>query len=135
MKKFVSILIVIVTVILFSSCSKDQNPQPANNANKIKSYTETVNSTSLGNSTTTFNLNYDNSNRIISILSTLSTGDKFLFTYPSSNTFSMDLYISGSLSVHEDYFLNKNSLFDSTYSITIPRILLLKNIFIIRITS
>ncbi|HEY5462757.1 MAG TPA: hypothetical protein VIJ95_05825 [Hanamia sp.] len=115
MKKFASLLAVITSVILFSSCSKDQNPQPANNANKLKSYTEVVNSTSIGNSTTTFTFGYDNSDRIISITTSLSSGDKFLFTYPSANTFSMDIYVSGSVSIHEDFFLNSNSLMDSTY--------------------
>lgn len=115
MKKLVSFLMVITTVILFSSCSKDKNPQPANSANKLKSYTEAIQSSTIGNSSTTFNFGYDNSGRVISITSALSSGDKFLFTYPSANTFSMDLYVSGSVSIHEDFFLNSNSLVDSTY--------------------
>lgn len=109
---------IITSVILFSSCSKDKNPQPSNNSDKVKTYTEEFNSPTEGNSVVTFNLGYDANNRVTSITSATSPADKFVISYTSGSKYSMDLYSSANGTIHEDFFLNSNSLVDSTLQFT-----------------
>jgi YD repeat-containing protein len=115
MKKITLPFAVIACIILFSSCQKDTGGDPPTSTDKVKSYTEDITSGSIGNSVTTYNLAYDASNRIISIISASNPGDKFLFTYNSATTFSMDIYNSNTRVIHEDFFLNSNSYPDSTF--------------------
>ncbi len=111
MKKSTFFPAIILSAALFSSCGKN-NPS-VNNINKVKTYTENFTSSS-GNLSATFNLGYDSNDRITSITSASSPGDKFLFNYISNDQYTMDLYSGGSVSIHEDFFL-KNSLIDSTF--------------------
>lgn len=112
----------IAAIIFFSSCQKELSPDTAttpnggtgSSSNKIKTYTEDV-TVSGSHSSITLNINYDGSNRITSMVSATSAGDKFVFEYPASNTFNMDLYNSNVLSIHEQYLLNSFSFLDSTF--------------------
>lgn len=112
-------LVTAAFIILFASCKKetsiDQSTGGGTTASlKVKSYTESLTSSS-GNLTATFNLTYDANNRIVSAVSAPTPDFKFLYGYPSSNKITMDLIDAGALSIHEDYFLNSNSLIDSTF--------------------
>lgn len=117
MRKHVTFIAFLASVILFSSCGKDKDPKPANSLYKVKTYTEAIHLSSGQNITTTFNLEYDGQNRVTSITSASAPGNKFVITYPSKSMFSMDIYNNGSVGIHEDFFLNSHSLVDSTMQV------------------
>ncbi len=103
----------IIIVFAFASCKKGTNiPDPAT-LSKVKTYTEDVTSAS-AHTVATFNLAYDANNRPISITSAASQGDRFEYQY-STGSFTMDLYNSNLLSVHEVFYLNSNQFIDSTF--------------------
>lgn len=113
MKKNIAQLTLFAFVILISSCGKKDNPEPDKNASKVKSYTEAISSPAYSVSVT-FNIGYDAGNRITDVTSATSPGDKFLFTYHSNDHYSMDIYTSGTVEIHEEFFL-KNAYLDSTF--------------------
>lgn len=115
MKKNLFTLLVLPSFILFSSCQKNSNTDQTTNSDKVKTYTEDITSPGSPEISATYNISYDGNNRITGVIPTNSSGVKFLFTYSSNSKFSLDLYNSGALSIHEDIFLNSNSLFDSTF--------------------
>lgn len=118
MKKNLSFFPIIAVIILLTSCGKEYSSSPGSKtvtSAKVKTYTEDVTSSYLGNSYTTYDLSYDASDRLVSTISRANSGDKSLFTFPSNNLFRMDLYNSGSLAIHEDFFLNGNLFIDSTF--------------------
>jgi hypothetical protein len=81
----------------------------------VKTYTETVTSTSTGNISTTYKLSYDANNRITSMISVPNPGDKFMFTYTSDTKFIMELFSDNLLSIHHESYANSLSLIDSTF--------------------
>jgi len=115
-------LLAFILVILFSSCQKEisgeilpgTTPDTTTTSYLVKTYTEDITSSVIGNSVTTYDLSYDAQNRITSLVSESNTGDKSVYTYPSSNAITMELFNGGSLSIHENFFLNSYSLVDST---------------------
>ncbi len=115
MRKMLPLYTVFV-VLLFASCQKNISDTISTPASaKVKTYTEDIRSASIGNSVTTYNLSYDASGRLISLVSAASPGDKFIYQYNSNNTFTMDLYNSNVLSIHELFFLNNIPYVDSTF--------------------
>jgi hypothetical protein len=117
MKNIQSLLPLIICFIVLNACQKEtsQDQSSGSAAGRVKTYTETIISSSAGNSTTTFTISYDNSGRITSMISATSPGDKLLYSFPSANKFTMDMYGAGSLLIHEDFYLNTNSFIDSTF--------------------
>ena len=112
--KSIKILLAIITTILFTACQKEKSNDPNNPAaSKVKTYTEDVTEGGT-HSVITFDVAYDASNRPVSIISESSPGDKFLLQY-GSGSFTLDLYNSSVLSIHEVSFLNSNSFLDSTF--------------------
>lgn len=107
----------VFSAIFLTACQKEagQDQPSVNTSDRVKTYTETVTSSSIGNSSITFNINYDDKGRVSSMVSAASPGDKFVYTFPSDNKFSMELYNSNNLSIHEDFYLNAASLIDSTF--------------------
>jgi len=113
----------IIRVLIFSvipgififSCSKSNSSSSNSNSTKVKTYTEDVRSTTLGNSVTTYNLNYDASGRILSMLPASGSGIKQVYTYGSGNTYTLDLYNGAVLNVHEIFYINGQSLIDSSF--------------------
>ena len=99
-------------ILFISSCKKENPAASGNRTVKVKSYTETLKSSS-GTTSETYNFEYDSKDRITAIISATSPDNKFLFTYNSDTKFTMDLYNGGTVNLHEDIFLN-NSLIDST---------------------
>lgn len=115
--KTINTLLVISTAFAFTSCQKDYNrgddiTTPATSS-KVKTYTEDLESGGQ-HSATTFNLAYDANNKMISMTSAASPGDRFEYHY-SNGSYTMDLYNSNTLSIHEVAFINSNSLIDSTF--------------------
>jgi hypothetical protein len=115
MKSTLPLSSIAVLIILFSSCQKDPDIPPNTPSYKVKSYTEDVSSTFTGHNVTTYNIAYDASDRIISVVSATSAGDKFLFAYPSGSHYTLDLYSTNQVTLHEDFFLLNNSFLDSTF--------------------
>lgn len=101
--------------LLFFSCKKDSGNSGGSSVSRPKKYTETITSSVLGNSSTTYNLTYDANGRIISMADASGSGDKFVYQYNANNTFTMDLYNSNVLSIHEIFFINSLSYIDSTF--------------------
>jgi hypothetical protein len=120
MKRILSFFpIITLSIVLFTSCGKEYSSTTGSKApvasTKVKTYTEDITSNYLGNSYTTYDLSYDATDRLVSIISRTNSGDKSLYTFPSNNLFKMDLYNSGNLAIHEDFFLNGNLFVDSTF--------------------
>jgi hypothetical protein len=117
MKK-IKIALAIIVLVALASCQKEYSTEDAAGDTptpsiRVKTYTEDL--TSGGTHTvTTFDLSYDNSNRLISMISETNAGDKFVFNY-SSGSYTGDIFNSNALSIHEVFFLNSNSLVDSTF--------------------
>ncbi len=117
MKQF--IFTISISIIFISSCQKEVSVEQStsggsNSKAKIKSYNEKLTSSS-ENYSLTFNIGYDSKDRFNSMVSTSNSGDKFLYSYPSSSKYTLDLYNSGVLSIHVDFFLNNSSYIDSTF--------------------
>lgn len=116
MKKNFLFLAVIALIILFSACQKEPgNNLPPTQQLKLKTYTEDVRSASWGNSVTTYHLNYDGNDRMTSMVDASGPGNKFVFAYPSSSKYPMDLFVDNIFELHADYFLNNHSMLDSSF--------------------
>jgi hypothetical protein len=69
----------------------------------------------MGNSVTTFDLTWDNNNRLISMVSTPAPPVlKIVYQY-STSSFTLDLFNSNTLSIHEIVWLNAIPFIDSTF--------------------
>lgn len=109
------ILLPSLFIFAFTSCQKElENTDPVvpPSTDRVKTYTEDYTASS-GHYVNTYNLSYDANGRIVSLVSATSPGDKFVYTY-STGSFTLDLYNSNVLSIHELLFLNSNSFIDST---------------------
>jgi len=115
MKINCGILLSFFTIVVLSSCQKDKQPEANAPLNKVKSYTESITTPGSGTIVATYNLGYDADNRITSLTQVEIPGNKFSFSYASATQYSMDIFVGGALSIHEDFFFNSNSLPDSTY--------------------
>ncbi len=117
----INLLFSLGILFIFNSCQKqlpDADPSnpgtpPINTSSKIKTYTEDATDAN-GHNVVTFNVNYDASNRVTSLVSTSNTGDKFVYQY-TANTFILDIYNSGALSIHDITFISSNGLPDSSF--------------------
>jgi hypothetical protein len=103
-------------IFFLGSCKKDNNT-PNNNlsSDQPKSYIEDVQSTTVGNSTTTYTLTYDANKRLINSISNSSPQLKSTFHYNSDNTYSFDMLLDNVLDIHEDFWVGSNSFVDSTF--------------------
>jgi len=114
MLKNPSLLATLIVISLFAACKKN-NDAPAGSGSLPKTYTEDFRSSSYSTKVT-YNLTYDGNNRLISMTAIPEPAIvKFIYTYSSGKTFSMDLYNSNALSIHENFWLNSSSLLDSTF--------------------
>jgi len=110
-------LLLVLTVLV--SCQKeysedlDDPPVPPPSSAKIKTYTEDVTLSGGEHSVTTFNVYYDDQNRLNLLQSTANPGDKFVYDYPDASTFTMGIFSSNTLIIHADGYLNPDKLVDS----------------------
>jgi len=116
MKKIPCLAILLAALIL-GSCKKDNSTHP-DVQTYPKTYTEDVRSLVVGNSKTTYDLTYDASNQLISMVSTPAPpATQFNYQYTSGTTFTLDLYLNGSLDTHLTAWLNSLSYVDSTLQV------------------
>src|SRR5690349_11505744 len=108
-----SLLVIAIFVFTFSSCKKDDSVQSPAPTERIKTFTESINSSVFGVNSVTYNLSYDDQGRLSSMINTENAGNRFAFTYVQSG-FNMDIYSNNSIVIHEDIFLNNNRI-DSTF--------------------
>jgi YD repeat-containing protein len=102
-------------LFLFSACKKNNDSPPTGSVSLAKTYTEDIRSTGF-NSVTTYNLTYDGNNRITSMTAIPEPAiTKFVYTYSSNNSFTMDLYDYNVLGIHEILWLNGSGTLDSTF--------------------
>ena len=115
-----SISKILLSCLLFFACiscqkqidSQDPDPVIPPSGERIKTYTEDYTASS-GHYVTTYNLSYDASGKIISLVSATSPGDRFEYKY-ATGMVTLDLYNANVLAIHELLFLNSNSFIDST---------------------
>ena len=115
MKLNAAIIVSFCTTVMLTACQKDKQPDTNTNLNKVKTYTESISISGAAPVVATYNVAYDTSNRITSLTQVEIPGNKFSFSYTSDIKYSMDIFLAGALSIHEDFFLNSNFLPDSTY--------------------
>ncbi|MBL7697778.1 MAG: hypothetical protein JNK79_06450 [Chitinophagaceae bacterium] len=111
------LVLITLSALSFSACQKDDIPFEEQNkpVHRVKTYTETIHSSFLGDISETYNLSYDDNNRIASMISADDPGNKFVFTYPNSTLFQLDIYTDNAVVIHEDGFLNESKMLDSTF--------------------
>lgn len=120
MKIIKSLTAAIVAIAIFSSCQKEYSIQTGTttpgpvSSDVVKTYTEDITSPLAGHFVNTYNLAYDANGRITSLVSVTSPGDKIVYQYNPDNTYTMDIYNSNSISVHELFYINSLGLVDST---------------------
>ena len=109
-----TVLQIPLVALLFSvaACSKNDKSEDIPQTHKIKTYTETIKSTFLGNYSTTYLLTYDQEGRLSRMADQAAPGNKFEFAY-NQGGFAFDILSSGNVIIHEDVFLN-GALIDST---------------------
>ena len=105
------ILIVTLIACTFAACKKNSDKTPNGASNKVKLYIQDARNTPL-NTIDSFAMTYDNSNRLIS---QVSSKEKFVYTYSGNTSFTMDLYELGQLSIHEIGYVGSNNFLDSTF--------------------
>jgi YD repeat-containing protein len=113
MKKYVSFIIAALFIFIFPSCKKEKQAAITTHSDRVKTYTETLTSSSATTSET-YNFEYDSQDRITAIISASSPDKKFVFNYNPDSSFTMDAFSGGTLYLHEIFYF-KNSLLDSTY--------------------
>lgn len=109
-----AILLLVITFAFFTSCKKDTSSSSNPSIPLVKTYTEDITSGGI-HSTTTYNLSYDANNRLVSMISASNPGDKFLYQYTTGNTYTLDIYNSNALSIHEVLYINTSSFLDSSF--------------------
>lgn len=126
-KSIQQIFVAAVVILILSSCQKEatndidtSTQNPSTNLTKVKTYTEDATSNG-GHYVETFNLTYDGNNRLLSLISTSNPGNKLVYQYNADNTYTMDIYEGGVLSIHELFFVNNLPFVDSTLQFDAPR--------------
>jgi hypothetical protein len=109
--KWKTFIVPTLLLVLSSSCKKDNSNSSASNSNRLKLYIEDATNTSY-DAIDSFSFTYDGQNRITSLY---STNIKTVYAYPTSNTFTLDLYTYGVFNIHEIAYINGSSLVDSTF--------------------
>ena len=113
MKNLTLYPVALLGILCFVSCKKDNSPNAS--STRPRTYTESLTSSTLGNSSTTFNLTWDSENRLVGIVSTPAPPElKFVYKY-STSSFTLDLYEFNTLGIHEMVWLNAIPYIDSTF--------------------
>ena len=108
-------------LVLFtiSSCQKEitgeiiTDENSSSSTNKVKTFTEEL-TAGANHQIETLNISYDANGRVISMISALDPGNKFVYQYNTDNTYTMDIYNAGVVDIHALFFLNSFSLVDSS---------------------
>lgn len=120
MKIIKSAFALFILIIWFSSCQKEitsdiaTQGDSASTSLRPKKYIEDV--TASGHRVvTTYLLSYDVSGRITGIVDSATPGNKSVYQYNTNNSYTMDIYDSNKLSIHEVFFLNNIPSVDSSF--------------------
>jgi len=105
----IRILPILLIGIAFQFSCKKSSPT-ATNYDKLKLYIEDDRNTPL-NAIDSFSVTYDGNNRLTGLLSNLVS---VKYTYTSTQSYTLDLYASGVLSIHEIFFINNSMLVNTT---------------------
>jgi hypothetical protein len=116
MKNATIVLTALCGALFLFSCKKDSGSSGNSSISRPKTYNETITSAVFGNSNTTYDLTYDANGRVTMLADASGGGLKFVYVYGSNNSYTMDLYESNVLSIHEVLYINSSlSLLDSTF--------------------
>lgn len=110
-----AITLLTLLIVVFTSCQKEAADQLPVASLKVKTYTEDVTSAFWGQSVTTFNLGYDGNDRLVSMTDSADPGTRFIFGYPTSSKYTLDIFVDNQKDIHADYFLNSHLLVDSSF--------------------
>lgn len=106
-------LVIALLIVINVSCKKDS---AGNASRKVKTYTEDVTAVGIGHVVETFNINYDDQDRITSLVSTTKPGHRLEYTYIKDGKFTFEKIEDNKVTLHSTYFINNNlSLIDSFY--------------------
>jgi YD repeat-containing protein len=112
--KNLSFLSGLMLAVSLFSCKKSNNTSTSSSS-LPKTYTEDLRSSAIS-SLTTYDLTYDSKNRLTGMTAIPAPSIlNFVYQYPTANTVTLDMYNSGQLSIHENFWLNSFSLVDSTF--------------------
>ena len=118
MNKIYFFILSICTSLIIFSCQKEKSTGGGGSTipTKLKIYSQNYTSSG-GSGSGTFNVSYDGSDRITGLTAVSNPGNKFTFSYPTSDKVIMNLYESGDVRITVNYFL-KNRIVDSNFQTT-----------------
>ncbi|MEP7081103.1 MAG: hypothetical protein ABI784_10265 [Ginsengibacter sp.] len=117
MNKTYFFILSLCTSLLILSCQKEVSTGGGTPVSlKLKSYIESYTSSG-GSGNETFNVSYDGSNRISGLTAASNPGNKFTFSYPTSDKVVMNIITNGSVEITVNYYL-KNGIVDSNFQTT-----------------
>ena len=127
---FQTVIAALVFITIISSCQKEvtgdldtpvtTTPTTPSSSAIVKTYTIDVAGPNGSHNITIFNLTHDANNRLTGLISATTVGDKIIYTYNSDNTYTMDIFESNVLSIHELFYLNNIPSIDSTVQYDTP---------------
>jgi YD repeat-containing protein len=101
--------------VVSASCKKDSDAGgDLNSAQKLRTYTKDILAIG-GRTVETYNINYDAEGRLTSLVSVSRPGYRMEYTYHNNDRFTYEEIDGDKVIIHKTYFLNSNSLVDSTY--------------------
>lgn len=106
-----SLLVLALAICLLASCGKHSHYNTAGTTTRIKTYIETY---PHNGGTDTFNLYYDDQNRLIRMA---ASWEEYDYVYGGGGSFTMDLLVSGRNHNHEVAFIKDGVHVDSTVQI------------------
>lgn len=107
-------LVISLFIVLTISCKKESAGGKA--SHKLRSYTEEITAVGVGRVVETFNINYDEQDRITSVVSATKPGHRLVYQYTNKDAFTFEKIEDDKVTLHSTYFINSSlSLVDSTY--------------------
>ncbi len=110
--KVTPMTIIAATMILAATSCQKNLTGDTGSSTKIKTYIEDASKTPY-NSIDTFNIAYDGSDRIISMVASSGSGG-FYYSY-TPTSYTMDIKLGNQLNIREVSYINSNQLVDSTF--------------------
>jgi len=112
-------LCLLVIVTCNTACKKDST---SNASHKLKSYTEDVSALGVGHTVESFNITYDDKDRITSVVSTTKSGHKLIYKYTNNDQFTFEKIEDDKVTLHCTYYINAEvSKIDSVYQYNIRK--------------
>lgn len=115
MKKLNLFAAACIAVLFHLSCQKEPGFGEELITNKVKTYTEEINSPVLGYIKETFDLRYDQQDRITGLVSTTTPGNKFIYAFPGEKECIWEIYGENVLTIKTHYSLNDLNFLDSAF--------------------